>query len=84
MKYVLIVYLCSFAAQTCDTGTIPGVEFNSYKDCAKYGYNFSAEAIDKFEEEVVNTGRLAVKFECREVKIFDEMIVPPPKPKTPA
>ena len=84
MKYVLIVYLCSIAAQECDNGTIPGLEFNSYKDCAIYGYKFAGDAITKFDEEVVNTGGLSIKFECREVKAFNDIIVPPKKPKTPA
>tara|TARA_Y100000004_G_scaffold60012_1_gene66919 strand:- start:618 stop:872 length:255 start_codon:yes stop_codon:yes gene_type:complete len=84
MKYILIVYLCSLAAQTCDNGSIPGIEFNSYKDCAIFGYEFSAKGLDRFDEEIVNTDRLAVKFECREVNIFQDLIIPPEKPKTPA
>jgi len=42
------------------------------------GYEISSSMIDKIDDELVNRNKLAIKFECREIK---PQIVPLPKPK---
>ena len=78
MKFVLIVYLCSMINQSCPESMAINAEYNTHKECAMAGYEISSSMIDKIDDELVNRNKLAIKFECREIK---PQIVPPPKPK---
>ena len=68
-KYLLIIYLCSISAQQCDNGMVTGYSFPDHYDCAVKGYEFALEAMQKMDREFVNKDKLAVKFECKEVKV---------------
>ena len=68
MKYVLILYLCSFAAETkCLHNSISPIEYKSYFQCASAGYAKSYQALIDLGEEEVNAEKFAIKFECKEV-----------------
>lgn len=67
MKFILVLYLCSFAAQpVCDNGAIIG-EYNDWFDCAAAGYKNSGIAFDQFNREEINQYKSAIRFECREL-----------------
>tara|TARA_B100001939_G_scaffold102689_1_gene88602 strand:+ start:318 stop:533 length:216 start_codon:yes stop_codon:yes gene_type:complete len=68
MKYVLILYLCSFAGEPkCLHEQITPIEYKSYYQCASDGYVRSYKALMDLGEEEVNTEKYAIKFECKEI-----------------
>ena len=69
MKYILILYLCTFAGQPqCPTSTIAGVEFDNYYDCITEGYKHSYTRLKELPREEIEEKLLAIKFECRKVE----------------
>ncbi|WMM94975.1 hypothetical protein HTVC168P_gp45 [Pelagibacter phage HTVC168P] len=68
-KYLLIIYLCSISTQQCNNGTVTGYSFSDHYDCAVAGYQMAQKAVKQMDRELVNKDRLAVKFECKEVKV---------------
>ncbi len=71
MKYVLILYLCSFAGEPkCLYEQITPREYPTYYQCASAGYLRSYQALIDLGEEEVNTEKYAIKFECKEVNII--------------
>ena len=71
MKYVLILYLCSFVGEVkCLHEQIIPHEYPTYYDCASAGYLRSYQALMDLGIEEVNTEKYAIKFECREVNII--------------
>ena len=70
MKYVLILYLCTFANQQphCPSSSIVGVEFDNYYSCITEGYKYSYTRLKELPEEEIEEKLLAIKFECRKVE----------------
>ena len=69
MKYVLILYLCTFAGQPqCPTSTVAGVQFDNYYDCITEGYKYSYTRLKELPKEEIEEKLLAIKFECRKVE----------------
>jgi len=75
MKFVLVLYLCSMISGKCVSPQTAGYQFKSHYDCAIAGYAFSQEALKELAKDEYNYGmdrinkeRLAIKFECRELK----------------
>jgi len=85
-KFALVLWMCSLVHNNCPSSTFVGYTFNNHYDCVNAGYGFAQKtfrALDELEEydrAYVEQNRIVVKFECRSIQI----IVPPPKPKTPA
>ena len=85
-KFALVLWMCSLVHNNCPSSTFLGYTFNNHYDCVNAGYGFAQKtfrALDELEEydrSYVEQNRVVVKFECRPIKI----IVPLPKPKTPA
>ena len=77
MKYVLILYLCSMLDNSCFESTITSHEYPTYYDCALSGYKLSHNSLMKLDPGRVEDAQLAVKYECRGVKVH---IIPPQKP----
>ena len=77
MKYVLILYLCSMLDNSCFESTITSHEYPTYYDCALSGYKLSHNTLMKSDPGRVEDAQLAVKYECRGVKVH---IIPPQKP----
>jgi len=69
MKYVLILYLCSFATSNpkCLHEQVVPIEHSNYFSCASMGYIRSYQALIDLGEEEVNLEKYAIKFECKEV-----------------
>ena len=71
MKYVMILYLCSFVnvQPTCYSEKIIGLEFTNYYDCILEGYKQSYQHLASLDKELITKQKLAIKFNCREVKV---------------
>ena len=71
MKYIIILYMCSFSTSPpqCLPGQILGIEFNDYTDCILEGYLQSYKNLNKLSREEINNNQLAIKFDCKEIKV---------------
>ena len=71
MKYVIILYLCSFVnvQPVCFTEKIVGLEFDNYPDCILEGYRQSYSHLQSFGKDKINEEKLAIKFICKEINI---------------
>ena len=70
MKYVIILYLCSFAnvPPTCYSEKIVALEFNNYYDCILDGYKQSHNHLASLDKEKIIEQKLAIRFQCKEIK----------------
>ena len=74
MKFILVLYLCSMLNGKCIEPQIPGYQFESHYDCAIAGYALSQQSLKMLSEdeyyglERINKEKLAIRFECRELK----------------
>ena len=87
MKYILILYLCSTITNNCKDSFVMQYEFDTHYDCLLAGYRASYNTVKNLDKNKVESEKLAVKFECRGLPVFDEheknLIIPPKKPKIP-
>ena len=69
IKFVLILHLCSFLnlPPTCFKQQVVGVEYNDNFSCMLDGYKRSGRTLENIGREDVNTKKLAIKFQCKEV-----------------
>jgi hypothetical protein len=70
VKYIVILYLCSFNGPQpeCLLGQPQKPEFKSYSECILEGYSLSKNKLAKINSEEINNLKLAIKFECLELK----------------
>ena len=76
MKYVLILYVCSFINQAnpfCNESHIVPLEFETYQECILQGYKSSHNTLKELYGERIEEEKLAIKFYCQKVKV-DENI----------
>jgi len=67
MKFIMLMYICShIAGNECKLIPKPVVNFNTYSECAIYGYEYSTILFKEFDKEFVNTYRAYTLFDCRE------------------
>ena len=67
MKFIMLMYICShIAGNECKLIPTPVVNFNTYSECAIYGYEYSTILLKEFNEEFVNTYRAYTLFDCKE------------------
>ena len=67
IKFVLILHLCSTLSGEClDSQYVS--EHDEYYTCLKYGYAQAYVSLDSLDKEEINNKKLAVKFECKEIK----------------
>lgn len=68
MKYVLVLYVCSFlqSPTVCNDSHIVPLEFNTYTDCILQGYKSSHNTLKELYGARIEAERLAIKFECRQ------------------
>ena len=71
MKYVIILYLCSFldVQPNCYSEKIVALEFNNYHDCILEGYKQSYSHLANFDKDRINNEKLAIRFQCKEIKM---------------
>ena len=54
MKFVMLMYICShIAGNECKVMPTPIVNFNTYSECAIYGYEYSTILLKEFNEELL-------------------------------
>ena len=67
MKFIMLMYICShIAGNECKLTPTPVVNFNTYSECAIYGYEYSTILLKEFNKEFVNTYRAYTLFDCKE------------------
>ena len=75
MKYVLILYVCSFIDITnpscSETHFIP-LEFKNYQECILQGYKSAHNTLKELYGERIENEKLAIKFNCQEVQVEEK------------
>ena len=67
MKFILIIFLCSFINDQCLSPIEIKQEYNSWKECTIAAFEVSKELIIKQEDSFINNNKIATKFVCKEV-----------------
>jgi len=66
VKYLLILYVCSYAAETkCNDERITG-SFDNWSSCINQGYQQSHFLLNELYKEDFEDEKLAIRFSCRE------------------
>ena len=66
-KFILLMLLCSgIPGNDCKSIPTPVVEFNTYHECAYYGYDYSSELLRNFNPKSVDEFRIYTAFDCKE------------------
>ena len=75
MKFILVLYLCSMINGQCFDSQVANYQFKTHYDCEIAGYAMSQESLKLLVKDEyyygmdrINKERLAIKFECRELK----------------
>jgi len=67
MKFIMLMYICSHVAgNECKLMPTPVLNFNTYSECAIYGYEYSTILLKEFNKEFVNTYKTYTLFDCKE------------------
>lgn len=75
MKYILILYMCSMVSGECPSSTISGWQFENHYDCVNAGYGVSQqtfrnlEDLEEWSKEYIEQQKIAIRFECKELKV---------------
>ena len=76
MKYILVLYVCSFvnvSKPICSESMVVGLEFDNYKDCILQGYKSSHNTLKELYGERIEEEKLAIKFDCKEIKVEEKV-----------
>ena len=76
MKYVLVLYVCSFinsVSPQCFESHIVPLEFKSYEECILQGYKSSHNTLKELYGERIEEEKLAIKFYCQKVKVGENI-----------
>ena len=76
MKYVLILYVCSFIDVTnpsCSETHIVPLEFTEYKECILQGYKSAHNTLKELYGDRIENEKLAIKFNCQAVKLEEKV-----------
>ena len=70
MKYIIILYLCSFAntEPVCYSEKMVGLQHGDYQSCILKGYEHSHYVLSKMDKDKINKEKLAIRFSCKEIK----------------
>jgi hypothetical protein len=67
MKFIMLMYICSHVVgNECKLMPTPVLNFNTYSECAIYGYEYSTILLKEFNKEFVNIYRAYTLFDCKE------------------
>jgi len=68
MKYILILYVCSFqTGMFCTDSHVVPLEFTTYQDCILQGYKSSHNTLKELYGDRIEEEKLAIKFHCKEI-----------------
>ena len=66
-KFILIMYLCSgIPGNPCKLIPPPKVNFDSYHECAVFGYGHTATMLNELDSKAVDKYRMFTMFKCKE------------------
>ena len=68
-KFILILHLCLFIDEPkCISTETMGFEFEDHYSCVRMGYKQAYKSLDLLTKEEINTSKIAVKIECKEIQ----------------
>ena len=66
-KFILIMFICSnIAGNECKSIPTPISEFDTYHECAYFGYDYSSLMLKEFSPDFVDQYRTYTAFSCTE------------------
>ena len=66
-KFILIMFICSnIPGNSCKFISTPIQSFETYRECAIYGYEYSFNMLKDFSVEAVNEYKMYTAFNCKE------------------
>ena len=68
--------MCSFvnvSKPICSESMVVGLEFDNYKDCILQGYKSSHNTLKELYGERIEEEKLAIKFDCKEIKVEEKV-----------
>ena len=66
-KFILIMFLCSnIAGNECKLITTPVDQFDTYHECAYFGYDYSDTLLRSMGDQTVDEYRMFTAFSCKE------------------
>lgn len=68
MKYILIVWVCTFINNQCGPPIQSPLIYNSWNECVVEAYDYSTNFLAQQKIEDVNEYMLATKFLCKEIQ----------------
>jgi len=70
-KFILLMFICSnIAGNECKLIPTPQKTFDTYHECAYFGYDHSSELLREFSPNFVDTYRTYTVFSCTEQSII--------------
>ena len=75
MKYVLILYVCSFMDITnpsCTETHVVPLQFDNYKECILQGYKSAHYTLKETLGDRIENEKLAIKFNCQAVEVEEK------------
>ena len=68
-KFVLILHLCLFIDEPkCISEQVMPYEFKDHYSCVRAGYQSAYKSMDALTKEEINTSKMAIKIECKELQ----------------
>ncbi len=67
--------MCSMVSGECPSSTISGWQFENHYDCVNAGYGVSQqtfrnlEDLEEWSREYIEQEKIAIRFECKELKV---------------
>ena len=67
--------MCSMVSGECPSNTIAGYQFESHYQCVDAGYGVSQqtfrnlEDLEEWSREYIEQEKIAIRFECKELKV---------------
>jgi len=70
-KFILIMFICSgLPGNECKPIPTPLKEFDTYRECALFGYDYSSTMLREFDMVAVNDFKMFTAFSCEEQNII--------------
>ena len=67
--------MCSMVSGECPSSTIAGYQFESHYQCVDAGYGVSQQTfrnlqdLEEWNREYIEQQKIAIRFECKELKV---------------
>ena len=67
VKFILIMFICSnISGNQCKLMPTPIQDFETYRECTIYGYEYSLNMLKDFNVKSVNEYKMYTAFNCKE------------------